>query len=194
MEFELPKINVSFEYDEEKDEIVFVINGVEKRVKTEDMITEMEKLQEQNTALEQQPCEDCISREYILSKAHCCCDDLADDEPCCVDVDDIKNAPSVQPKPIECEDCISRKEVIQIINDFSYKNEHEETLINERIKNLPSIQPKPKTGHWIISPNDCFVSCSECGLHGDKGIYKHYRWCPNCGARMVEPQERSDKE
>ena len=43
-------------------------------------------------------CEDCISREYILSKAHCCCDDLADDEPCCVDVDDIKNAPSVQTK------------------------------------------------------------------------------------------------
>lgn len=83
-----------------------------------------------------------------------------------------------------CEDCISRKEVIQIINDFSYKNEHEETLINERIKNLPSIQPKAKTGHWIISPNDCFVSCSECGLHGDKGIYKHYRWCPNCGAKM----------
>lgn len=52
--------------------------------------------------------EDCISREYILSKAHCCCDDLADDEPCCVDVDDIKNAPGVQPKLIECEDCISK--------------------------------------------------------------------------------------
>ena len=65
MEFELPKINVSFEYDKEKDEIVFVINGVEKRVKTKDMITEMEKLQEQNTALEQQPCEDFISREFI---------------------------------------------------------------------------------------------------------------------------------
>ena len=200
MEFELPKINVSFEYDEEKDEIVFVINGVEKRVKTEDMITEMEKLQEQDTALEQEPCEDCqriykpnpyydcisrqnaidamweeldedtahkvrdiletqpsvmpsqkpcedcISREYILSKAHCCCDDLADDEPCCVDADDIKEAPSVQ--------------------------------------------PKPKIGHWIISPNDCFVSCSECGLHGDKGIYKHYRWCPNCGAKM----ESEDKK
>lgn len=44
-----------------------------------------------------EPCEDAVSREYILSKAHCCCDDLADDEPCCVDVDDIKNAPSVWP-------------------------------------------------------------------------------------------------
>ena len=50
------------------------------------------------SSLEQEPCEDCISREYILSKAHCCCDDLADDEPCCVDADDIREAPSVQPK------------------------------------------------------------------------------------------------
>ena len=45
---------------------------------------------------------------------------------------------------------------------------------------------EPKTGQWIISQNDCFVNCSECGLHGDKGIYKHYRWCPHCGAKMQE--------
>ena len=50
------------------------------------------------SSLEQEPCEDCISREYILSKAHECRDDLADDEPCCVDADDIREAPSVQPK------------------------------------------------------------------------------------------------
>ncbi len=49
---------------------------------------------------------------------------------------------------------------------------------------IKALEQEPKTGHWIISPNDCFVSCSECGLHGDKGIYKHYRWCPNCGAKM----------
>ena len=135
MEFELPKINVSFEYDEEKDEIVFVINGVEKRVKIEDMITEMENLQEQNIALEQE----------------------------------------------SCDDCISRKEVIQIINDFSYKNEHEETLINERIKNLPSIQPKPKTGHWINKYHEVFkYYCDKCGTGSDLRT----PYCPNCGAKM----------
>ena len=52
---------------------------------------------------------------------------------------------------------------------------------------------EPKTGHWIDSPNGYFTHCSECGLYGDKGIYKHYGWCPKCGAKMVEPQERSDK-
>ena len=43
-----------------------------------------------------------------------------------------------------------------------------------------------RTGHWISSPNNCFAHCSECGLHGDKGIYKHYKYCPNCGAKMEE--------
>jgi len=194
MEFELPKINVSVEYDKEKDEIVFVINGVEKRVKTEDMITEMEKLQEQNTTLEQQPCddvigraeamteimmfagnvktdeediyikvsdavqllrelppanlqepcEDCISREYILSKAHICCSEFADDDDFCVDADDIKEAPSVQ--------------------------------------------PKPKTGHW--KKLNVGYGCSECSLATNKSGVDFYRFCPNCGAKM----ESEDKE
>lgn len=118
-------------------------------------------------ALSAEPCEDAISREYILSKAHCCCDDLADDELCCVDVDDIKNAPSVKPKPIECEDCISRAEAIKALNckisgsiksdiDLSkYKREFQEfadMIINAQekaIQALPPVTPKPKTGHWI---------------------------------------------
>lgn len=109
-------------------------------------------------ALSAEPCEDCISREYILSKAHCCRDDLADDEPCCVDVDDIKEAPSVQPKPIECEDCISRAEALNIINiegKWIFNNDKVYSPVNvgialtsmkKKIKELPSIQPKPK---WI---------------------------------------------
>ena len=51
-----------------------------------------------------------------------------------------------------------------------------------------------KEGMWIDSPNGYFTHCSECGLHGAKGIYKHYGWCPKCGSRMIEPQERSGKE
>ena len=65
-------------------------------------------------ALEQEPC-DCISREYILSKAHCCCDDLADDECCCVDVDDIKEAPSVQPKTDDFGKIRAEIEAISIV-------------------------------------------------------------------------------
>ena len=98
MEFELPKINVSFEFDEEKDEIVFVINGVEKRVKTKDMITEMEKLQEQNTALEQQPYEDCISRKEVLA-LKTLVDTMTGWSGYMIDALDVEQLPSIQPKP-----------------------------------------------------------------------------------------------
>jgi DNA-directed RNA polymerase subunit RPC12/RpoP len=87
----------------------------------------------------QEPCEDCISREYILSKAHCCRDDFADDEPCCVDADDIKGAPSVQ--------------------------------------------PKPKMGHW--KKLNVGYGCSECSLATNKSGVDFYRFCPNCGAKML---------
>lgn len=78
------------------------------------------------------------------------------------------------------------REKITAILECSFAGFKEE-IINSACNCI--LEQKPKTGHWIISPNDCFVHCSECGLHGDKGIYKRYRWCPNCGAEMVELQK-----
>ena len=96
------------------------------------------------------------------------------------------------------EDLIRREEALEIIRTsdvwyaYTEKTPHDaDTAFNfmkSKIKELPSVRPKAKTGRWIISQNDCFVNCSECGLHGDKGIYKHYRWCPNCGAKMEESE------
>jgi predicted RNA-binding Zn-ribbon protein involved in translation (DUF1610 family) len=51
-----------------------------------------------------------------------------------------------------------------------------------------------KTGHWK-STIDGKPVCSECGFvsESEDGYFvSHY--CPNCGARMVEPQERSGAE
>lgn len=87
-----------------------------------------------------------------------------------------------------CEDAIRRQAVLDAITaNCIWENEYNLTSsrIKKAVESLPSVNPQElKTGHWIISPNDCFVHCSECGLHGDKGIYKHYRWCPKCGAKM----------
>jgi hypothetical protein len=51
---------------------------------------------------------------------------------------------------------------------------------------------EPKTGHWNDIPNykDIAWRCSECKHFA---AMKH-NYCPCCGARMVEPQERSDKK
>lgn len=58
-------------------------------------------------------------------------------------------------------------------------------------------EQEPKTGHWInrhIIANRIFdmIVCSECGeefsYDAETGI-SEYNYCPNCGCRMVEPQE-----
>ena len=75
----------------------------------------------------------------------------------------------------------------------------------DSIHKLPSVKPQePKTGHWIEHPEIetstpeylMFYECSECG--NKQCFYTadtHRRnYCGNCGAKMVEEQERSDKE
>lgn len=72
---------------------------------------------------------------------------------------------------------------------------------NER-KNETVATLKPKPGHWEwiqydSNPNIGNWHCSEC-----RAIILHmpeetdntpiYKWCPMCGAKMVEPQERSE--
>ena len=113
----------------------------------------------------------------------------------------------------KCEDCISRAEAIKAIEEYGsvwmeYTEEMSVHQIAERalkasnqsmykiLHDLPSIQPKPKTGHWKQYGNswEDKYKCSECGeaqpkiLCGEKIIGHWSNYCPNCGAKMVEPQ------
>lgn len=54
---------------------------------------------------------------------------------------------------------------------------------------------KPEIGHWIEQidheENCRTLICSNCdrpALHDEDSIWKH-KFCPHCGAKMVEPQE-----
>ena len=56
------------------------------------------------------------------------------------------------------------------------------------IKDLETLEQEPKTGHWI--PRNSYLlryKCSVCERESEK-----YKYCPNCGAKMVEPQENTD--
>lgn len=105
-------------------------------------------------------------------------------------------------KNIQCEDAISRQAVLNAIMANNIR-ENEYNLTSSRIKeaveDLPSVNPQePKTGRWIMiyltDTSDIDGQCSECGfIH--KFIDGHttqYNYCPNCGARMVEPQESEE--
>ena len=69
---------------------------------------------------------------------------------------------------------------------------------------LPPVIPQQKYGKWIEHPEIetsapeylMFYECSECGdkqCFCKSDIYKK-RFCNNCGAKMVEPQESEDKK
>ena len=100
-----------------------------------------------------------------------------------------------------CEDAISRQAVLEqtylwskdeflrVTNPFDY--------LRKRINSLPSVTPQPKTkiGHWIYLKHNK-ARCSECDdVVLIAQMYGNANYCPNCGARMIEPQaESEDKE
>ena len=110
-----------------------------------------------------------------------------------VPLDDIK---ALEQEP--CEDAIDRAEAMTEIMMFAgnVKSDEEDVYIkvSDAVQLLRELPPanlqEPKTGHWIKSSNGMFAECSDCGKHGEYGLLKQYKYCPNCGAKM----ESEDKE
>ena len=88
------------------------------------------------------------------------------------------------------DDLISKQAVLDLVNDCG--------ICIQKIVDLPSINPQ-KTGKWELvqydsNPNIGNWHCSECNrivceeITAASPVY-WYKYCPNCGAKMVEPQE-----
>jgi hypothetical protein len=91
-----------------------------------------------------------------------------------------------------CEDAISRQTVLDyLFRPYSNEELYSNIDIANFIKELPPVTPQ--TGHWIPShvPESILDECSECGF--SCGAFT-FNYCPNCGAKMVEPQESEDKK
>ena len=93
-----------------------------------------------------------------------------------------------------CDDAISREEAIRVAEQGQIQGYEWQF---KKLCNLPSVTPQRKTGKWIIL-DECAnegVYCSEC----HKKVFKlefsptmkwqNFEYCPNCGAKMVEPQK-----
>lgn len=155
--------------------------------------------------LEQEPCEDCISREHLLEEIASLKESpwFKDDTNCAMAirkeaieiVEDlcIRKEPSVNPQE-SCEDAVSRKAVKEQMIYYGFHAP--DMTVTEFVEDcLPSVNPQEsKTGHWEQYGNfweDKF-KCSECGkeqpkiLCGEQIIGHWSDYCPNCGAKMVE--------
>ena len=141
--------------------------------------------------------EDCISRQAVL--------DACDQSINIFDATDrIKELPSIKPKVKECEDCVSREAVHNLIipwlNDYLL-DETREALetIDYKIEDLPSVTPQytdaeqQKIGHWekvntAREYNSDTYECSECKyiIWTYKDADRKWNYCPKCGAKMEE--------
>ncbi len=144
----------------------------------------MEKLIEE---LEQEPCEDVISREAVEDKLLRLCNELegifsdireknVDDSVCGLceyDCDHGLDGYANECPGFETDECFKLADQI--------RHEWQST------KDIPSVQPKIKVGHWIdIMVGDMQAqACDQC-----KTFYPlaytggGHRFCPNCGAKM----------
>ena len=101
-------------------------------------------------------------------------------------------------KEEQCNDAISRQDAIRICEERGHDNSA------YCIRQLPPVNPQPKTGHWIsynwqeslLGITLWGIKCDQCNKQYKYGgeMGGTYSYCPNCGVRMVEPQERSDNK
>ena len=117
-----------------------------------------------------------------------------------IDYAGISEAYKVAFKALEqepCDDCVSKQAVLDYLKSESddFPDYHEAI---EHILDMLPVTPQPKTGHWIrLDYQRGKFECSECHTQGyvDTCMYEpKWKYCPNCGCHMVEPQERSDKK
>ena len=112
-----------------------------------------------------EPCDTCKHNAEEWDGEHCdsCCGNHSGYEP--------------------CEDAVSRQAVLEILKSHTLTNDY------LAIEQLPSVQPKAKTGWWINLENRFElgdrVKCSECGQVFITGDDVSRKYCPNCGARML---------
>ena len=129
-------------------------------------------------------------------------------------IENKEKLPPVTQIPIECDDAISREDAEQMFRNIrchlkpqDYKsaeefNTRDLMLLNaeQMIHALPSVTQK--SGKWIMSDDGLYRPiCDKCGAHPWKGYIptveeatEVFKYCPNCGCRMVEPQESEDKK
>lgn len=102
-------------------------------------------------------------------------------------------------KPIEaleqqpCDDCISRQAVHDVLKKHWLSGTVAHRVIDEiglSINALPPVTPKEKekTGHWIRVTDKAGYLVWECDKCGWQQKF-NTNFCPDCGTKMVEPQE-----
>lgn len=123
---------------------------------------------------------DCISRQAVIDlMMQKWGENFSGDDAMQESIDAIREMPSVTPQ----------EPMIVPIAEIKYDKDKLKELMNKAV--LTVTPQEPRKGHWISTETKgvryafwCRYKCSLCG-----GLSDCTNFCPNCGARMVEPQE-----
>ena len=89
-----------------------------------------------------------------------------------------------------CEDTISRQATLEPYKVLNDTDTLCVALIRANIMQQPPVTPQQKVGMWIKRGQDIYCSiCNNESAYNPFGASKFSKYCPNCGAKMVEPQE-----
>jgi predicted amidophosphoribosyltransferase len=93
-----------------------------------------------------------------------------------------------------CDDVVSRQAVKEVFPKWKFISYEAYLCAVAEIDKLPPVRPQePKTGHWITTRtfmHDGEYYCDKCKC--DAPNNEKWDYCPNCGCRMVEPQESEE--
>ena len=168
-----------------------------------------------------QPCGDAINRQAVIDIIHktiydffdVCGDDeevpISDKDKLLLKVNKAicNNIKALEQEP--CDDAISRQAVLDIVDGYSESQSNVEDVTQDIISDILVLSPikqEPKIGHWEYVQYDynprlgnwhcseCRCVVIECVDKNEKGGIPLYNYCPNCGAKMIEPQAESEVE
>lgn len=105
---------------------------------------------------------------------------------------------------------VNINDVLNILHkygEFLFVTDHLRYMeMRNEIANLPNVTPQPKMGRWKAFTHSAYhgndedgepiwreVTVYHCKLCNRRTVIKE-NYCPNCGAKMVEPQEGSGEE
>lgn len=177
-----------------------IINDIRNCISVEGYWAILERMKKLPSVNQQEPCEDAISRQAVMD----CfkkwqpymATRLWDFE------QELSALPSINPQP--CEDAISRQAVNILVDELARAISDERccmsrgrstATIMQDILDLPSVKPQEPTGHW--QHYEGMLICSECGAEFYDDIMEYCgddvpKCCPDCGIRMVDPQESEE--
>lgn len=98
-----------------------------------------------------------------------------------------------------CCDAISRQAALDCFTATKLKKFDFILYARDELKKLPPVTPAEKVGHWIgidEEPHEDY-ECDKCGYTistytANIEPHTEYKYCPNCGCRMIDPQESEE--